>query len=118
MGRMAVTGCVTEAGSTPGVTDVIPAARGVEVIDAMDFLRQTGVTARTQLRCQVCGFSEICTDEVVDRGVVFLAECPHCEHRWTSLEPIAVADVPEIAPAPARYQRVTARVAREDRPAA
>ncbi len=87
-------------------------------MNAMDFLRPMNVTARTQVRCQVCGFSEICTDEVVDRGVVFLAECPHCEHRWTSLEPIAVAAVPENSPAPARYQRVAVRVAREDRPAA
>jgi hypothetical protein len=66
----------------------------------------------------VCGFSEIRTDEVIDRGVIFLAECPHCEHRWTSLEPIAVASEPAISPVPARHQRVAARVAREDRPAA
>jgi hypothetical protein len=87
-------------------------------MDAMDVNRSMSVVGRTQGRCQVCGFSEIRTDEVVDRGVVFLAECPHCEHRWTSLEPIAVAAVPGRSPAPARYQRVAARVAREDRPAA
>jgi hypothetical protein len=34
-------------------------------------------------RCLVCGFTEIRTDEVVDRGVVLLAECPRCDHRWT-----------------------------------
>ncbi len=87
-------------------------------MNATNVIRRLSVDARTQERCLVCGFSEIRTDEVVDRGVVFLAECPHCEHRWTSLEPIAVALVPEVSPAPARYPRVAARVAREDRPAA
>jgi ribosomal protein S27AE len=38
---------------------------------------------RTRSRCGVCGFSEIRTDEVVDRGLVQLSECPRCEHRWT-----------------------------------
>ena len=38
---------------------------------------------RTMTRCLVCGFTEIRTDEVVDRGVVLLAECPRCDHRWT-----------------------------------
>jgi hypothetical protein len=35
----------------------------------------------------VCGFAEVRTDEVIDRGIVFLAECPRCEHRWTSRWP-------------------------------
>ncbi len=43
--------------------------------------------SRTLSRCLVCGFSELRTDEVVDRGTVFLAECPRCEHRWTSRDP-------------------------------
>ncbi len=38
---------------------------------------------RTLTRCLVCGFTEVRTDEVVDRGVVLLAECPRCESRWT-----------------------------------
>ena len=38
---------------------------------------------RTVTRCLVCGFAEIRTDEVVDRGLVLLAECARCEHRWT-----------------------------------
>jgi DNA polymerase III alpha subunit (gram-positive type) len=38
---------------------------------------------RTLRRCLVCGFAEVVTDEVVDRGLVLLAECPRCEHRWT-----------------------------------
>ena len=44
---------------------------------------------RTLTRCLVCGFAEVRTDEVIDRGTVFLAECPRCEHRWTSREPRA-----------------------------
>jgi Zn-finger nucleic acid-binding protein len=38
---------------------------------------------RTLTRCLVCGFAEIRTDEVVDRGIVMLNECPRCDHRWT-----------------------------------
>ncbi|MAE94527.1 MAG: hypothetical protein CL910_07710 [Deltaproteobacteria bacterium] len=38
---------------------------------------------RTLTRCLVCGFREVRTDEVVDRGLVLLAECPRCDHRWT-----------------------------------
>jgi hypothetical protein len=44
---------------------------------------------RTLTRCLVCGFAEVRTDEVIDRGLVFLAECPRCEHRWTSRAPLA-----------------------------
>ncbi len=43
---------------------------------------------RTLVRCLVCGSSEVRTDEVVDRGLLFLAECPRCEHRWTSPTPL------------------------------
>ena len=35
--------------------------------------------------------AEIRTDEVVDRGVVLLAECPRCDHRWTERPPTWVA---------------------------
>jgi hypothetical protein len=48
---------------------------------------ETGVigrVTRTVTRCLVCGSCEVRTDEVVDRGIVTLAECPRCEHRWTS----------------------------------
>ncbi len=38
---------------------------------------------RTLTRCLVCGFAEVVTDEVIDRGIVLLAECPRCQHRWT-----------------------------------
>jgi uncharacterized Zn finger protein len=39
------------------------------------------------IRCLVCGCDEVHTDEVVDREVVFLAECPRCDYRWTSRTP-------------------------------
>jgi hypothetical protein len=45
-------------------------------------------------RCPVCGSAELGTDEVVDRGLVRLAECQRCEHRWTAREPAALARGP------------------------
>jgi hypothetical protein len=39
---------------------------------------------RSLVRCRVCGFSEVHTDEVEHRGTLILAECPRCEHRWTA----------------------------------
>jgi len=42
------------------------------------------VVTRTLTRCLVCGSSEVRTDEVSDRGLVLLHECPRCEHRWTA----------------------------------
>ncbi len=39
------------------------------------------VVHRTVHRCRVCGCAEVRTDEVVDRGLWLLAECPRCEHR-------------------------------------
>ena len=48
---------------------------------------------RNLTRCLVCGFTEVRTDEAVDRGLVFLAECPRCEHRWTSTTPPSKAPV-------------------------
>ena len=54
---------------------------------------------RTLTRCLVCGFAEVQTDEVVDAGVVFLAECPRCDHRWTHF-------VEEITP---RRRRIALR---------
>jgi len=56
-----------------------------------------GRALRTLVRCRVCGSLEVRTDEVVDRGLLLLAECPRCEHRWT--EPAARAPAPRVAPA-------------------
>lgn len=54
---------------------------------------------RTLARCLVCGSSEVRTDEVVDRGLVFLAECPRCAHRWTSRAPLEASAPVERLPA-------------------
>ena len=64
------------------------------------------VVMRTLTRCRVCGSSEVRTDEVVDRGLVWLAECRRCEHRTTDASALR-------SPAP-----VVARVAGEVAPAA
>jgi uncharacterized Zn finger protein len=63
------------------------------------------VVTRTVYRCRVCGSAEIRTDEVVDRGLVLLAECRRCEHRWTDGRSasggrrVAIRVVREVAPA-------------------
>ena len=58
---------------------------------------------RTTTRCRVCGFAEIQTDAVEDRGFLLLSECPRCDHRWT--EPVAFASRAE----PVRVVRGPAR---------
>lgn len=77
------------------------------------FLAELPAANRTVSRCGVCGFTEIFTDEVVDRvevvdrGRVLLAECPHCEHRWTEslAGPLAIsAPAPRATAAPAQLQ--------------
>ncbi len=62
------------------------------------------IVHRTLTRCLVCGCSEVRTDEVVDRGVVLLAECPRCEHRWTERRA-------EVLSGPTRTALAEARVA-------
>ncbi len=57
---------------------------------------------RSVTRCLVCGFAEVRTDEVVDRGIVLLTECPRCEHRSTERLPAA---------APLRLRKATAEEA-------
>jgi hypothetical protein len=69
---------------------------------------------RNLTRCLVCGFTEVRTDEAVDRGLVFLSECPRCEHRWTS--PAPPPEEPEVARL--RELRRAARAIREVVPAA
>ena len=51
------------------------------------------MATRTLVHCRVCGSREVRTDEVVDRGLLLLAECPRCQHRWTE-------DVTPALPAP------------------
>jgi hypothetical protein len=47
--------------------------------------------------CPCCGAGEVRTDEVFDRGRLYLAECPRCEQRWTSRAPIAPVVRPQAA---------------------
>ena len=42
--------------------------------------------------CGVCGFAELRTDAVFDRGWVLLLECPRCTHR--DILPAATPVVP------------------------
>ena len=56
---------------------------------------------RTLRRCLVCGFAEVRTDEVVERGVLLLNECPRCDHRWTERPLAPAAGVARSAETPA-----------------
>ena len=83
-----------------------------------------GIESRALTRCQLCGFAEIRTDEVLDPEILFLAECPRCENRWTSRAPIG-SPLPLATPVrlvARRFQRVAPlvapRVARNIAPAA
>jgi len=38
---------------------------------------------RTRRACRVCGGREVSLDEVLDAGVLCLAECERCGHLWT-----------------------------------
>ncbi len=87
-------------------------------MNAIDATRSIGSSLDRRLRCCICGFSEVRTDEVVDRGVLFLAECPRCEYRWTSQEPIAADSTATPVLATARFQRVSALLSREVQSAA
>jgi hypothetical protein len=41
--------------------------------------------------CPVCGGREVARDEVLDTGVLLLAACHHCDHRWTERPLRAIA---------------------------
>ena len=87
-------------------------------MNAIDAIGRLSSSLDRRVRCGICGFSEVRTDEVVDRGVLFLAECPRCDHRWTSAEPIAAAATAPPSLATVRFQRVSPRFRREVQPAA
>ncbi len=87
-------------------------------MNAIEAIGTVAASFNRRARCRICGFSEVRTDEVVDRGVIFLAECPRCEHRWTSQEPITADSTATPSLATARFQRVPARFSRELQPAA
>ena len=38
--------------------------------------------------CVACGYPEMRSDVVVDRGALLLLECPRCEHRSTDALPL------------------------------
>jgi hypothetical protein len=62
------------------------------------------------IRCLVCGCDEVHTDEVVDREVIFLAECPRCDYRWTSRAPRPHVRIVAV-PAPGRTPEEVATAA-------
>lgn len=41
--------------------------------------------------CPLCGAADVARDEVLDTGVLLLAACPRCDHRWTERPLRAVA---------------------------
>ena len=87
-------------------------------MNVINVIGSVGSSLHRRARCGICGFSEVRTDEVVDRGVLFLAECPRCDHRWTSPEPIAAPSTAAPSLATVRFQRVSPRFSREVQPAA
>ena len=90
-----------------------PAESRTESFDEPNpFLAELPTATRTVSRCVVCGFTEVFTDEVVDRGWVLLAECPHCDHRWTEAltAPLAAeAPAPRATSAPAQVAQPARR---------
>jgi hypothetical protein len=87
-------------------------------MSAINAIECVGGGLNRRVRCGICGFSEVRTDEVVDGSILFLAECPRCDHRWTSPEPIAADSVSAPPLATVRFERVSARISREVQPAA
>ena len=87
-------------------------------MNAISAIGSVGNSLNRRARCGICVFSEVRTDEVVDRGVLFLAECPRCDHRWTSQEPIEAGRTARRSIVTARFERVSARLSREVQPAA
>ena len=45
---------------------------------------------RTRRACGICGGYEVSLDEVLDAGVLGLAECQRCGHLWTERPLLAV----------------------------
>jgi hypothetical protein len=45
---------------------------------------------RARCACRLCGSQEIDADEVLDGGVLRLAACQRCGHRWTERPLLAV----------------------------
>jgi hypothetical protein len=60
--------------------------------------------AARRTACAICGSHELHIDAVERSGWLLLAECAHCDHRWTQ----ALANPPPAARGP---HRVRARAA-------
>lgn len=50
---------------------------------------------RTRSACGLCGSRELDLDEVLDTGVLRLAACVRCGHRWTERPLVALARAAE-----------------------
>lgn len=66
----------------------------------------------TPIVCLLCGCPDVHSDEVVDRGVLLLGECPRCDHRWifrmsdTEAEELAARSEAPSRPRPARHREM------------
>ena len=58
--------------------------------------------------CPVCGARNVSSDAVEHGGLLLLAECPRCDHRWTqplreepalARVPVRALQLPEVASA-------------------
>ncbi len=56
---------------------------------------------RARCICRLCGSHEIDVDEVLDAGLLRLAACVRCGHRWTERPLVAVSRLLEGADAEA-----------------
>jgi len=55
-----------------------------------------GAVETRGVHCGACGSAEVVTDTVEHRGWLWIAECRHCDHRWTR----ALGPTPEAAARP------------------
>jgi hypothetical protein len=55
-------------------------------------------TREATARCTVCGSPEVRRDAVEHGGLLLLAECAHCDHRWTRREIVSGAVVRSAQP--------------------
>jgi hypothetical protein len=44
---------------------------------------EDAMTPRSSVRCSICGFTEVWTDQVASPEPVLVAACLRCDHRWT-----------------------------------
>ena len=91
-GEAGVTGCVTGAREDP-VVAAPPLGRGLgegppTLAGSIEAVVGGGRSMQMRSdRCAVCGGHEIECDEVLEGGVLRLATCRRCAHRWTERSP-------------------------------